>query len=118
MFLISFLILMGTAMMYSSTPADRTADDAHATTFETLTKVRVNAGNFLGTGIGWMALRPLLQLIELPSLADVFPCLLLATHVWPVLWPGSGAALYVAVLAFAVTLVVLAPQPGILLLRD
>lgn len=33
MLLISFLILMSTAMMYSSTPTDPAADDAHTTTF-------------------------------------------------------------------------------------
>lgn len=77
--LISFLILMSTAMMYGSTPTDPKPETASTVVFQSLTNVLVNAAYLLGVAVGWLALRPLLVLIGLQSLADVFTWLLLVT---------------------------------------
>jgi len=81
MLLISFLMLMSTAMMYSTTPAlpgSESLDDP-GELVQSLTNVLANAGYLLGVALGWMALRPLLVLIGLQSLAEAFTWLLLVT---------------------------------------
>jgi hypothetical protein len=81
MLLISFLMLMSAAMMYSTTPKDPGSQSRgdSGSVVQSLTSVLANAGYFLGVALGWMALRPLLVLIGLQSLADAFTWLLLVT---------------------------------------
>ena len=81
MLLVSFLILIGSAMMYSDTPSFPASDDDFDTVFQSLSYVFANASYLLGLSLGWLALRPLLVMIDLPSLADAFTWLLLATIV-------------------------------------
>jgi hypothetical protein len=159
MLLISFLILMSTAMMYSSTPTFSGAGDDSGMVMQSLTNVLANAGYFIGVALGWLALRPLLVLIELPSVADAFTWLLLVTalagsarlagltfrltvapgqacllipiigfglpaiywfvsaRVGSLHWPTTDSALYLALIAFAIAVVALAMQTGILLVH-
>jgi hypothetical protein len=81
MLLISFLVLVGSAMMYSDTPAFPAAKDESVVVFQSLSHVLANSSYFLGLALGWLALRPLLFMIDLPALADAFRWLLLATVV-------------------------------------
>jgi hypothetical protein len=77
--LLSFLVLMSTAMSYSSTPSTTGSDPAVAGGVQAHIDLLANASYFIGTGLGWLALRPLLQLIGLPDLANAFTWLLLVT---------------------------------------
>jgi hypothetical protein len=81
MLLVSFLILMSSAIMYSDTPSFPASDDDFAVVFQSLSHVFAYASYFLGVGVGWLALRPLLLMIDLVSLAEAFTWLLLATMV-------------------------------------
>jgi hypothetical protein len=81
MLLVSFLILIGSAMMYSDTPSFPASDDDFDTVFQSLSYLFANASYLLGLSLGWLALRPLLVMINLPSLADAFTWLLLTTSV-------------------------------------
>jgi hypothetical protein len=81
MLLISFLTLMGSAMMYSDTPSFPSSDDEFSAMFQSLSYVLANALYVLGLSLGWLAMRPLLVMIELTQLADAFTWLLLATVV-------------------------------------
>jgi hypothetical protein len=77
--LLSFLILMSTAMLYSSMPGDQEDGPAVDGGVQPLIDLLANAAYFIGAALGWLALRPLLQLIGLPDLADMFTWLLLVT---------------------------------------
>jgi hypothetical protein len=79
MFLISFLILMGSAMMYSDTSLVPVAHEKRDVTFQSLSNVLVIATYFLGLALSWLGLRPLLLMIGLVDLAAAFTWLLLAT---------------------------------------
>jgi hypothetical protein len=81
MLLVSFLTLMGSAMMYSDTPSFPASDDEFNVMFQSLSYVLANALYFLGLSLGWLAMRPLLVMIGLDELADAFTWLLLATVV-------------------------------------
>jgi hypothetical protein len=81
MLLVSFLILMSSAIMYSDTPSFPASDDDFVVVFQSLSHVFANASYFLGLGLAWLALRPLLVMIDLVSLAGAFSWLLLATMV-------------------------------------
>jgi hypothetical protein len=81
MLLVSFLTLIGSAMMYSDTPTFPSAADDPAAVFQSISNVFANASYFLGLALGWLALRPLLELIGFVFLADAFTWLLLATVV-------------------------------------
>jgi hypothetical protein len=78
--LLSFLILLCTAMLYSSMPAVQD-DDPAVDGSQSLIDLLANAAYFIGAALGWVALRPLLQLIGLPGVADMFTWLLLITAV-------------------------------------
>src|SRR5215217_1203288 len=84
--LVSFLILMGSAIMYSDTPSFPASDDEFAMGVQTLAHLFANASYFLGLALAWLALRPLLVMIDLVSLADAFSWLLLATMVAGGVW--------------------------------
>lgn len=79
MFLMSFLILLGSAMMYSDTPLLPIAHQEADVTFQSLSNLLVIATYFLGLALGWLGLRPLLLMIGLVNLAGAFTWLLLAT---------------------------------------
>jgi hypothetical protein len=79
--LLSFLILMSTAMLYSSMPSTTNSDSAATNSSQALIDLLANTAYFIGAALGWLALRPLLQLIGLPDLADAFTWLLLITAV-------------------------------------
>jgi hypothetical protein len=67
--------------MYSDTPSFPASDDDFDMVFQSLWHVFANASYFLGLGLAWLALRPLLLMIDLGSVADAFTWLLLATMV-------------------------------------
>ena len=157
--LLSFLILMSTAMMYSSIPAAQVEELAVDDGSQALIDLLANAAYFIGAALGWVALRPLLQLIGLPGVADMFTWLLLITAVagsarlaaltyrlstanlsacmgipvlgfglpilyWfimsrtrPDLLPHSNDVLQVAAIAFLISIVALALQTIILMVR-
>jgi hypothetical protein len=95
MLLVAFLILMSSAIMYSDTPSFPTAEDDFAVVLQSLAHLFANASYFLGFALAWLALRPLLVMIDLVSLADAFTWLLLATLV-------AGGA-WLAVFAYRLT---------------
>ena len=78
MLLISFLTLVGSAMMYSDTPQFPGDADDSRVVFQSLSHVLANSNYLLGLALGWLALRPLLLMINLPSLAAAFRWVLLA----------------------------------------
>ena len=84
MLLISFLVLIATAMMYSTTPNAPASADSDAT-IQSLSNVLANGSYFLGLSLSWLALRPLSAMIGLTTLADAFTWLLLV-----VVFGGSG----------------------------
>jgi hypothetical protein len=94
--LVSFLILVTTAMTFSSTPNRPAPDDADpAAAVQRLSHLLGGAGFFLGVAVAWLALPPLLEALGLPGLADAFAWGLLAAL------PVGGARL--AVLAYRLT---------------
>jgi hypothetical protein len=75
MVLVAFLILVFSALIYASTPnGPDMADHAVA---QSLSYVLANMCGCLGLTISWLALVPLLQMLELSSLARVFTWMLL-----------------------------------------
>ncbi len=95
MLLISFLVLIATAMMYSTTPNAPASADSDAT-MQSLSNVLANGAYVLGLSLSWLALRPLSAMIGLTSLADAFTWLLLV-----VVFGGSGR---LALFAYRLTL--------------
>jgi hypothetical protein len=79
LFLMAFIILIGTALMFAtSRSAFFGADDDEEVLLSRRTMyVLANLCFYLGLNMSWMGLRPLLQAIELYSLAGVFSWLLL-----------------------------------------
>ena len=77
MLLISFLILVATAMMYSTTPSAQDPGNSSDATIQALSNVLANGSYFLGLSLSWLALRPLAQMIGLASLAEAFTWVLL-----------------------------------------
>jgi hypothetical protein len=69
MLLIAFLILVFSALILASTPKTPTNGDAVS---QMLAHFLANFGGCLGLTVSWLALVPLLDLLGLPSLADVF----------------------------------------------
>ncbi|MCD6057638.1 MAG: hypothetical protein K0Q89_1168 [Thermomicrobiales bacterium] len=93
MLLAAFLILVFSALIYASTPnALNIADHAVA---QALSHVLANMCGCLGLALSWLALVPLLQMLELPSLAVVFT--------WQLLFVTLAAAGWVAVFAYDLT---------------
>lgn len=86
MLLVSFLILMGSAIMYSDTPSFPASNNDFAQVFQSLSHLFANASYFLGLSLAWLALRPLLVMIDLVFLAGAFTWLLLATVVAGGVW--------------------------------
>ena len=79
LFLIAFIILMGSAIMYSTDRSIR-ADQQSSQNFEATYRVLYvlsTAAFFLGITMSWTGLHPLLLSIELTDLAAVFGWLLL-----------------------------------------
>jgi hypothetical protein len=95
MLLISFLVLISTAMMYSTTPNAPDSTDS-GVTVQSLSIILANGSYFLGLALSWLALRPLSAMIGLASLADAFTWLLLV-----VVFGGSGR---LALFAYRLTL--------------
>jgi hypothetical protein len=80
--LVSFLILVTAAMVYSSTPNTQlSGDDDPNAAAQRLSHLLGNTGYFLGLSVGWFALPPLLEALRLPGLAGAFVGLLLAVVV-------------------------------------
>ena len=75
MLLVAFLILVFSALIYASTPNAPDAD-GHAVA-QSLSHILANMCGCLGLTLSWLALVPLLQMLELSSLAVVFTWLLL-----------------------------------------
>jgi hypothetical protein len=92
MLLIAFLILVFSALILASTP--NIPADGDAVT-QTLAHFLANFSGCLGLTVSWLALVPLLDLLGLPSLGDVFAWLLLFVSV-----TGSG---WVAVFTYLLT---------------
>ena len=79
LFLIAFIILMGSAIMYATDRSIR-VDQHLSETFEATHRVLyilATVAFFLGITMSWIALHPLLLSIELTDLAGVFAWLLL-----------------------------------------
>jgi hypothetical protein len=91
MLLVAFLVLMSSAIMYSDTPSFPASDDDFAVIIQSLAHVFANASYFLGLALAWLALRPLLLMIDLVFLADAFTWLLLA----PIVAGGVWMAIFV-----------------------
>jgi hypothetical protein len=92
MLLTAFLILVLAALMYASTPQAWDADDvAH----QALSHVLANMCGCLGLAISWLAFVPLLEVIELPALAETFT--------WLLLLVALGGAAWTALFAFRLT---------------
>ena len=88
MLLVAFLILVFSALIYASTPnAPDLADHAVA---QPLSHVLANMCGCLGLNLSWLALVPLLQMLELSSLAVVFTWLLL----FVIVAGGGGLAVF------------------------
>jgi hypothetical protein len=93
MLLVAFLILVFSALIYASTPnAPDIADHGIA---QPLAHVLANMCGCLGLTISWLALVPLLQMLELPSLAVVFT--------WQLLFVTLAAGGWIAVFAYHLT---------------
>ena len=93
MLLAAFLILVFSALIYASTPnAPDIADHAVA---QPLSHVLANMCGCLGLNLSWLALVPLLQMLELSSLAVVFS--------WLLLFVILAAGGWVAVFAYQLT---------------
>jgi hypothetical protein len=76
--------------MFGDTPSFPASDDDFDVVFQSLAHVFANASYFLGLALGWLALRPLLLMIDLTFLANIFTWLLLATVV-------AGSARYAVI---------------------
>jgi hypothetical protein len=94
MMLIAFLILVIATWIAGSTPS---APQAEAMTMQSLTLVLGNLCANLGVSITWLALAPLMVVIGLPALADVFIWALLIM----VLAAGGWIALFTCRLTMA-----------------
>jgi len=82
MFLVSFLILVATAMMFGSTPHvpdDETGGAEHDALVQQLSHMVANVGYSVGIALSWLGLRPLLKSLRLDAPADVFTWLLLTS---------------------------------------
>jgi hypothetical protein len=92
MLLVAFLILVFAALLYASAPQAWDADDlAH----QAMSHLLANMGGCLGLSTSWLALVPLLELVELPALAETFTWLLLTV--------ALGGAAWTALFAFRLT---------------
>lgn len=95
--LISFLILVTSAMIYSSTPNRAASEqDNSVAADQPLSHLLGNISYLLGLAVGWLALPPLLEALRLPGLAHAFVWLLLV-----VLVVGGGR---LALLTYRLTL--------------
>ena len=93
MVLVAFLILVFSALIYASTPnAPDTAEHAVA---QSLSHVLANMCGCLGLTLSWLALVPLLRMLELSSLALVFT--------WMLLFVTLAAGGWVAIFAYHLT---------------
>ena len=84
MLFVSFLVLVPAAMMYGSTPdppAPDEDDDGVGVVLQRLSNLLANGGYYLGLALSWLALRPLLVGLRLPTLAETFTWVLLVTVV-------------------------------------
>lgn len=88
MLLVAFLILVFSALIYASTPNAAQAGD-HAVS-QSLSHALANMCGCLGLTLSWLALVPLLHMLELSSLAVTFTWLLL----FVVLAAGGWVALF------------------------
>jgi hypothetical protein len=80
--LVSFLILVISAMVYSSTPnAVADGEDDPDAAVQRLSHLLGNTSYYLGLSVGWLALPPLLEALRLPDLAAGFVWLLLVALV-------------------------------------
>jgi len=98
--LVSFLILVTSAMIFSSTPniaaSGKDDDGVDVAAAQRLSHLLGNISYLLGLTVGWLALPPLLEALRLPGLAKAFVWLLLA-----VILVGSAR---LAVLTYRLTL--------------
>jgi hypothetical protein len=74
MLLIAFIILVLSALMYASTPNVPHDDDV---VWQSFAHILANMSGCEGLAISWLALIPLLQMIDLPALASAFTWLML-----------------------------------------
>ena len=111
--LVSFLTLVTSAMVYSSTPNEKPAgeDDPDAAV-RRLSHLLGNTTYYLGLSIGWLALPPLLEALRLPDLATGFAWLLLVALV---LGGGRLAILVYRLTAAPATACLALPVVGIAL---
>jgi hypothetical protein len=94
MMLVGFLILVAATWIVGSTPSGSHTEDAAA---QSLALVLGNLCANLGVSITWLALAPLMAVIGLPALADVFIWALLIM----VLTAGGWVALFTSRLTMA-----------------
>ena len=80
MFLIGFLLFLGTAMIYGTTP-NLPEGDEQFVRIQRLSFLLAGMGYYCGIVVSWLALRPLLLAIQLPYAADVFTWVLLVAIV-------------------------------------
>ena len=93
MLLVAFLILVFSALIYASTA--NAPDIAYHAVAQPLSHVLANMCGCLGLTLSWLALVPLLQMLELPSLAVVFT--------WQLLFVTVAGGGWVAVFAYHLT---------------
>jgi hypothetical protein len=93
MLLVAFLILVFSALIYASTA--NAPDIADHVIAQPLSHVLADLLGCLGLAISWLALVPLLQMLELPSLAVVFT--------WQLLFVTLAGGGWVAVFAYHLT---------------
>jgi hypothetical protein len=158
--IISFLILIAVAMMYTSTPGGPMATGEVDQMLAGLANVVTGGVYLLGLSASWFALPPLLTLIGLTRVAESIAWLLfavaafesarlgaiayrltvargraclailllgiglatvywlVATRVWPALWPPGDTLLGFEYVIFAVAFVGFVIQTGLLLVHD
>jgi hypothetical protein len=93
MLLVAFLILVFSALIYASTPNAAPAGDNAAS--PTHSHLLANMTGCLGLALSWLALVPLLDLLDLPALAEAFT--------WLLLFVNFAAAGWVALFAYHLT---------------
>jgi hypothetical protein len=93
MLLVAFLILVFSALIYASTPSAVRPGESAAS--PTLSHLLANMTGCLGLALSWLALVPLLDLLDLPALADAFT--------WLLLFVNLAAAGWVALFAYHLT---------------
>jgi hypothetical protein len=104
MFLMTFLVLVGTGMMYGTLPnyaSGKTTDNQFMVAQQTI-YILGNTGYYIGISIAWLSLRPLLISLNLRNLADLFSWLLL----FVILAGGTRLSLFVYRLTLASRLTV------------